>query len=178
MKAYEINIKLNRFKPDTSRDMIIPENITFRELNEIFETSFGFDPFKTYSFSIPGLKLEIMDSKYSTSFQIYSEDTFIDNYFKYFKKINYTHNFSENWVFTIKIKKTVEIDFNYPKIIDYKGDYKLLEGFFGPSHLEDVIYYLKNPKELEDDNQYDFSILEEFDLNEANEELKKYYSEK
>lgn len=171
MKAYEINVKLNKFEFPTSRHILIPQGVTFSKLNDILRLSFGFDAFRTYSFSVDGLNVEITDPRLSDSFKIDSRETYIDNYFKLFKKIDYRYHFTENWMFTIKIRKAVDVDFDYAKILDFEGEFNLLEGFFGPYYVEELICSYYHPEQL-DESRFDLNDLEKFDLDETNNKLK------
>ena len=42
-KGYDVKVRLNNFRPLTWRDLIIPENITFDELDDILKTLWGFN---------------------------------------------------------------------------------------------------------------------------------------
>lgn len=42
-KGYDVKVRLNDFRPLTWRDLIIPDNITFTELDDIMKTLWGFN---------------------------------------------------------------------------------------------------------------------------------------
>ena len=42
MKGYDVKIRLDDFRPLTWRDLIIPEKITFKDLDNIIKILYGF----------------------------------------------------------------------------------------------------------------------------------------
>ena len=64
-KGYDVKVRLNDFRPLTWRDLIIPEKITFDELDNILKTLWGFAGYHLSAFLIKKDNLLIMDGDMS-----------------------------------------------------------------------------------------------------------------
>ena len=128
MKAYDVKVRLDDFRPLYWRDVIIPSGITFEDLNSILKILWGFDGYHLYRFTFQD-GFEVMEDSATET---------IDDYFKSVKKIFWEYDFADGWSFTIEVKKVVESDKDYPVIKRFKGEYELMDdigGVWGFSQL-------------------------------------------
>ena len=176
-KGYDVKVRLNNFRPLTWRDLIIPENITFDELDDILKTLWGFNGYHLSSFFIKAYNLDIMDKKISQDSMIDADydtnTTLINDFFDNYNKITYWYDFGDNWQFDIEIKKKIDYDKNYVTIKRYKGKYNPIEDCKGPYGLSEIVYYAENPDEKDDSYFCELvEYLEEFDMEETQSLLK------
>lgn len=164
MDGYELKIKLDDFKPEISRTILIPKKLLFNELCNILEIIFSFSTLHLSIFSFPGLKIQMWDLNKAHPGEacVDMNNVPISDYFDLFKKCYWTYDLSNNWSFTIKIKKTKKVE-NYPVVKSFMGEFNPLEDF-GQYYLEELLY----------NKNYD--DLTRFNLDEVNNKLKKYYS--
>ena len=149
MKGYDIKIRLDGCRPLTWRDLIIPADITFKQLHEIIQTLFGFNQMHLYAFRIGKYEICINEDEYENFLRndmdeeggLYASKTIINEFFDNYEKISYEYDFGDSWSFTIEIKKSVEYDKKYPTIKRYKGDYNPIEDIGGVYVLMDMIAY-------------------------------------
>ena len=167
MKAYDIKLRLDDFRPLTWRDMIIPSGITFKQLHDIIQIVMDFSDYHLYSFSFKNRRQFILDFNRNIIMEdmdIDSNITVIDEYFDKEKKIYYTYDFGDSWDFTIEIKKTIDSDKPYPILKRYKGDYNPVEDCGGVYSLSELLYYKENPDEdLPDYLEYQMEYLNKID---------------
>ena len=169
LKGYDVKVRLDDFRPLTWRDIIIPSNITFEELDNILKTLWGFNDIHLSAFRFKNKDLFIMDKDMDDAGILEvshdSKDTYIESFFDSNKKIFYWYDFGDDWNFTIEIKKKIDYDKDYVTIKRYKGEYNPIEDCGGVYGLTETIYHAQNPDE------YDGSIycenvkyLETFDM--------------
>ena len=153
MKAYDVKVRLDDFKPLHWRDIIIPSGITFKDLNSILKILWGFDGYHLYEFTFKDVS-DIIDE---------SNDTLIDEFFQNSRKIFWEYDFGDGWSFTIEVKKVMESDKDYPVIKRFRGEYNLLDDIGGVWGL----------KELIDENSDELS---KFDMDFTQDLIKRYDS--
>ena len=64
MKGYDIKIRLDHVRPLIWRDLIIPSEITFKDLSDIIQEIFGLLNYHLYSFSLS------KNTSYSNRFKV------------------------------------------------------------------------------------------------------------
>lgn len=176
-KGYDVKVRLNNLRPLTWRDLIIPENITFMELDDILKTLWGFNGDHLSCFLIRKDNLTIIDKGLSDETMMecdYDADTTIINgFFETYDKITYWYDFGDDWQFDIEIKKTVDYDKKYVTIKRFKGKYNPIEDCSGIYGLSEIIYLAENPGS---EDIYGFEDwvedLEEFDMEHTQRLLK------
>ena len=148
MKAYDVKVRLDDFRPLTWRDLIIPANITFRDLDIILKILWDFAGGHLSQFSFPNEDIFISPNNYHDPFNesIDGSCQIIDEFFDIFKKCYWEYDFGDGWSFTIEIKKTVDLDKDYPVIKRYKGEYNPQDDIGGVWGLEKLIK--NSPDEL------------------------------
>ena len=167
-KGFDVKVRLNDLRPLHWRDLIIPENITFYELDDILKTLWGFNGHHLSMFFVKNENVRIMDDIVAEGCMIDeyldSKTTFIDEFFEKYKKITYWYDFGDDWQFDIEIKKTVDYDKNYVTIKRFKGKYDPIEDCKGIYGLSEIIWYYENG---EDDGSYFSDLVDylcEFDM--------------
>ncbi len=168
-KGYDVKVRLNDFRPLTWRDLIIPDNITFTELDDIMKTLWGFNGYHLSCFLIRKDKLMVTDEDLARETMMgcdyEANTTLISEVFDKYDKITYWYDFGDDWQFDIEIKKKIDYDKDYVTIKRFKGKYNPIEDCKGVYGLSEVVYYAENPDEA--DSSYFCELveyLEEFDM--------------
>ena len=153
MKAYDVKVRLDDFRPLTWRDLIIPANITFNDLDIILKLLWDFAGGHLSQFSFPNENIFISPNNTYDSFNetIDGSKEIIDEFFEVFKKCYWEYDFGDGWSFTIEIKKIIDSDVDYPVIKRFKGEYNPMDDIGGVWGLENLIK--NNPDELTTFNQ-------------------------
>ena len=189
MKGYKLKIQLEtddefeKFDIEKiSRDIIIPENTTMYELHIIIQKLFGLNNMKDYEFSYDDIMSEkVLTHGYIPHRRFCSthEDMnriYLDSFFK--KKISfyYEYDYFSEWVFLVRFIKVVEYDKYYATILNYKGEYNIVENCGGPWGLEYYLKIIKNtPKKLSKHDSNMLEKFEKFDIDKTQEKLKSIF---
>ncbi len=189
MKGYKLKIQLEtddefeKFDIEKiSRDIIIPENTTMYELHIIIQKLFGLNNMKDYEFSYDDIMSEkVLTHGYIPHRRFCSthEDMnriYLDSFFK--KKISfyYEYDYFSEWVFLVRFIKVVEYDKYYATILNYKGEYNIVENCGGPWGLEYYLKIIKNtPKKLSKHDSNMLEKFEKFDIDKTQEKLKNIF---
>lgn len=189
MKGYKLKIQLEtddefeKFDIEKiSRDIIIPENTTMYELHIIIQKLFGLNNMKDYEFSYDDIMSEkVLTHGYIPHRRFCSthEDMnriYLDSFFK--KKISfyYEYDYCSEWVFLVRFIKVVEYDKYYATILNYKGEYNIVENCGGPWGLEYYLKIIKNtPKKLSKHDSNMLEKFEKFDIDKTQEKLKNIF---
>lgn len=167
--GYDVKVRLNDFRPLTWRDLIIPENITFMELDDILKTLWGFNGDHLSCFLIRKDNQIIIDKDLSHETMMGCDydasTTLIDEIFDKYNKITYWYDFGDDWQFDIEIKGKIDYDKKYTTIKRFKGKYDPIEDCKGVYGLSEIIYLSENPQEIDSSPFGDYvDYLEEFDM--------------
>ena len=174
MKAYDVKIKLNNFNPLTYRQILLPDNITFAELDDVLKTIWGFKGLHLSKFSTDD-ELIIMDDDFKSDYDIDydSKQALINDIFKTYDKINYCYDFSEKWEFLVEIIDEIDYDKDYVTIKNFEGKWNLMEDCGGVYNYSRIIYYKKHPEVDMISTLNGMAIfLEEFDMEHVQDLLK------
>ena len=176
-RGYDVKVRMKDMRPIHWRDLIIPENITFYELDDILKTLWGFNGHHLSMFIIRSDNIHIMDDTVADACMemnyFDSRTTIINDFFDKYKKITYWYDFGDDWTFDIEIKKAVDYDLDYVTIKRFKGKYDPIEDCKGIYGLSEVIYYAEHPDEADDSYFSDLTdYLNEFDMEYAQDRLK------
>ena len=167
-KGYDVKVRMINLRPIHWKDLIIPENITFYELDDILKTLWGFNGHHLSMFILKNEKFNIMDGAVADSCMIDnyldSKTTLINEFFDKSAKITYWYDFGDDWQFDIEIKKTVDYDKNYVTIKRFKGKYDPIEDCQGIGGFGEIIYLAENPDESDDFFDDYVEYLDEFDM--------------
>ena len=190
MKGYKLKIQLEtndgfeKFDIEKiSRYVIIPENTTMYELHMVIQKLFGLNNMKDYEFSYDDIMSEkVLTHGYIPHRRFCSthEDMnriYLDSFFK--KKISfyYEYDYCSEWCFLVRFIKILEYDKYYATILNYKGEYNIVENCGGPLGLEYYLKILKNPPEkLSKHDSYILEKFEKFDIDKTQEKLKSIFA--
>lgn len=154
-KGYDVKVRLNDFRPLTWKDLIIPENMTFMELDDVLKTLWGFNGHHLSCFLIRKDKKRIIDDDLSRECMMemdYNANTTqASEIFDKYNKITYWYDFGDDWQFDIEIKKKIDYDKDYVTIKRFKGKYNMIEDVRGAYGLSEIIYCAENPSENNDE---------------------------
>lgn len=160
--SYNLKIKLMGMENEISRELIVPKNITFTTLSNIFNNIFDLTYFNRPAFSFPGLDLKM--SSEDIGERSISSDVELSVYLEYFKKFQWIYLPSKRLIFEVKVKNAKTQTF--PEVIDFKGKYNPLD-YRDVYDLDDMIYKILNNHTPKDD-------LFEFNIEEVNRKLRDY----
>ena len=152
MKGYDIKIRLDNFKPNTWRDLIIPENITFQQLHLIRQELWDLKNKYPYQFTIKKTNIRYLnfeektvENEHSTEENEFdSKEHPISELFDSEENIKYIYGLNEEWSFTITVKKSVEYNEFYPYLKRFKGEYNPIEDCDGINDLSNIIKTYEN----------------------------------
>lgn len=167
--GYDVKVRLNDFRPLTWGDMIIPDNITFTELDDILKTLWDFNGHHLSCFLLRKSDEIIIDDDLAEETMMgmdYNANaTTVGEIFDNHDKITYWYDFGDDWRFDIEIKKKIDYDKDYATIKRYKGKYNPIEDCNGVYGLSEIVYCAENPDEEEYSDFSEFvEYLEEFDM--------------
>lgn len=119
-----LKITLEDTHPPIWRRVIVPDQITFRDLHEIIQVLFGWEGYHLHSFENykHGFMVDCMEEP--QPYSEYEEDKLlIDEYIEQLPWIRYTYDFGDDWNHKIVYEKTdLSYDLRYATLIKYKGD--------------------------------------------------------
>ena len=147
MNGYEIKVSLKDFSPEMWRELVIPENITFYQLDNILKILWNFSGEELSTFIVKPRNILIMDESGKTSLTVDydSKTTLINEFFDKYDIIEYLYDFNDNWNFIIEINSKIVYDKDYPHVKGFKCHYNPLEGCGGLWEFSEVIFFTENP---------------------------------
>jgi hypothetical protein len=145
----KLRIKILNIKPEIWREILIENDITFKELHEIFQFLFGWTNSHLYNFDVSGTLFSIPDQEFE------SDDLDVKNKITEFliekgQRALYTYDFGDNWEHEIEIVDVFkkEKGVRYPKCLDGKRNAPP-EDCGGVPGYEDIIDALKSKNKSE-----------------------------
>ena len=117
--GYQFKITIRGSKPPIWRRIIVPEHISFCDLDDIIEKVFGWTHSHLYEFYIKDWNMRITGAPIMEDED--NAEECIDSWMKVDSEIVYTYDFGDNWEHLIKIEKLVEYDNRYPIVLKSKG---------------------------------------------------------
>lgn len=186
-KYYQIKVSIRDTHPPVWRRLLIPEGITFHELNAIIQLAFDWCGYHLYSFEVgatlheEGIFIELPNiDNWGFRETKNSKTIKIDRYFEEFKRMKFTYDFGDNWIHDILIEKIIEDDekLKYPICTKAKMA-SLPEDCGGPWGYEELMDILsdKNNERYEDMKEWSIGMEEDrtkVDIEDINEKLKEY----
>lgn len=168
MQGYDVKVRLNDFRPLTWRDLIIPANMTFMELDDALKTLWNFNGLHLSCFLIRKDNLIITDEDLAKETMMgcdyEANTTLVSEVFDQYNKVTYWYDFGDDWQFDIEVKKKIDYDKDYITIKRFKGKYNPIEDCSGVYGLSEVVYYAEHPDESDSSMFCDLvEYLEEFD---------------
>lgn len=117
--GYQLKITIKGSHPPIWRRVIIPENITFDDLDDIIEAVFGWTHEHLFSFYFKQLNVYFSGSPMHEPGG--ETDECIDEWLREGGTFQYTYDFGDSWEHTVKVEKITEYDNRYPQVLKYKG---------------------------------------------------------
>ncbi|MCI9075562.1 MAG: plasmid pRiA4b ORF-3 family protein [Dorea sp.] len=161
MTGYQLKITIKGSKPPIWRRVVVPQRISFADLDAVIECIFGWEHAHLYEFYFPKERVYIsmpddFDSDFGADFdeKFDADKACIDSWIEAGDKFEYTYDFGDNWEHTVLVEKLVPYENRYAYVIKSKGPY-MIEDCGG---IWDFYEYIDEACE--------------FDLDEANEKLK------
>ena len=118
--GYQLKITIKGSKPPIWRRIIIPERITFYDLDNIIQALFGWTHSHLFEFYLKEWGSRFTDDE-TMDMDDNSADACVDMWIEEGDTFSYTYDFGDNWEHTIKVEKIVEYDKRYPIVLKYKG---------------------------------------------------------
>lgn len=153
-KSYQLKITIKNSKPPIWRRVLIPDGITFRDLDDIIEEIFGWEHEHMFEFCFD------REMYFTGSPILQSNDTVdeqIDPWLSENESFTYIYDFGDNWIHTIKVEKILEREERFPKVIKSKGPY-LIEDCGGIWGFYDCIEEAQ-PFDKEEANEHLFQLV-------------------
>ncbi len=123
MKGYQLKITIKGSKPPIWRRVVVPEKITFGDLDNIIECVFGWTHSHLYEFQIKSEDICFMpDPEFD---QEDAESELIDEWMWEENKLMYVYDFGDWWEHTILVEKIVDYDSRSAQVLKYKGPYMI-----------------------------------------------------
>ena len=154
MSGYQLKITIKGSKPPIWRRVIVPDQITFKQLHQVIQAIFGWGDMHLHEFEIRNIGVRFVDPDVDGDDDgmfgfpdrgcVYKETQRIDEWLPENPRLVYTYDFGDDWEHLIVLEKTVEYPKRYPTVVKYKGD-NLPEdcGGMRPFDLEDVNEFLQ-----------------------------------
>lgn len=117
--GYQLKITIKDSHPPIWRRVIVPENITFNDLDDIIEALFGWEHDHMFSFYTKKFYEYISGSPMHEPGE--ETDESIDEWIDEGETFLYIYDFGDNWEHTVKVEKIIEYDSRSPRVLKYKG---------------------------------------------------------
>jgi len=117
MKAYDVEITLFGSQPEISRNLIIPQGLTFKDLERIIQKAFSFDGYHSSEFIFENTNETVGSDK----------TAIVDKYLKNNETFYYHYDFGDDWLLLCSVNDITEYDKSYTIFRSYNGDYNPIE---------------------------------------------------
>ena len=132
MTGYQLKITIKGSKPPIWRRVVVPQRISFADLDAVIECIFGWEHAHLYEFYFPKERVYIsmpddFDSDFGADFdeKFDADEACIDSWIEAGDKFEYTYDFGDNWEHTVLVEKLVPYENRYAYVIKSKGPYML-----------------------------------------------------
>ena len=150
MKGYQLKITIKGSSPPIWRRVIVPEKISFEDLDDVIEYIFGWTHDHLFSFVIPKERIYFNGPSEAGDKEAAQEG--IDRWFYEKARITYTYDFGDDWEHAILVEKILDYDKRYPQVVKFKGP-NMIEDCGGIWGFYDVIDQAE-PFDMEGTNEY------------------------
>ena len=117
--GYQLKITIKDSHPPIWRRILVPDHITFFDLDDIIEAAFGWQHDHLFSFIFGDLYEEFMGTPNREESD--TANACIDEWMQEGKSFRYVYDFGDDWVHMIKVEKVIAYEKRYPQVIKYKG---------------------------------------------------------
>lgn len=119
--GYQLKITIKDSHPPIWRRVIVPEHITFYDLDDIIEELFGWTHSHLFAFDFYNGEVEFSGNPMDSEDMENNAEECIDEWMEEGCSFRYTYDFGDDWIHTIKVEKFVEYSERYPKVLKFKG---------------------------------------------------------
>lgn len=120
-KGYQLKITIKDSHPPIWRRVIVPEHITFYDLDNIIEELFGWTHTHLFAFDFYNREVTFTGNPMDLEDGENDAEECIDEWMVEGLTFLYTYDFGDDWIHTVKVEKIVEYNVRYPKVLKYKG---------------------------------------------------------
>ena len=117
--GYQLKITIKNSHPPIWRRILVPDRITFFNLDDIIEKAFGWTHGHMFAFDFQYPAAEFVGSPMHDKQD--TADECIDEWMDEGRSFTYTYDFGDDWEHVIKVEKVVPYDKRYPQVLKYKG---------------------------------------------------------
>lgn len=119
MRGYQLKITVKGSKPPIWRRILVPDKISFHDLDDIIEEAFGWTHSHLFSFYF-----READEYFQGGFMGESEDTAalsVEGWLWEGCTFLYTYDFGDSWEHTVTVERVFPYDRRYPQVVKSKG---------------------------------------------------------
>lgn len=154
MKAFQLKISIKNSKPPIWRRVIVPTGITFSQLSMILNEVMGWSGYHLFEFEFYHKELRIMEDVVDLDMigpcdYLEASTTFIREFMEENDWFTYTYDLGDDWKHRVTIEQVIDDwEYNYPKVIKYKGDCPMEDcgGIYGHYECLDIIGNPSHPE--------------------------------
>ena len=170
--AFVMKITLKGVRPSVWRRVVVPQNMTFQKLGEIFIIAMGWSGYHMSVFEMPktGVQIVMGAGAFGARLGLDAGDLMakkvkLSQFLPREAKFSFIYDMGDYWEHKILIEKVIDdYEFNYPQVTAYKGNCPP-EDCGGSWGYEEM---LENPDDYDEED-----MPTEYDLAEVNKELKR-----
>ncbi len=183
-KAIELKITLNLRNHNVWRKVIVPYNITFKELHEVLQAAFGWRDYHLHDYYIfdeqkPIVNLVCSDDafEYPNEVPMLEEKNIqLSEYIPKYSQIKYSYDFGDNWEHYIIVEGMIEnYSRNYPVCIAGEGNTppEDVGGELGYDVFLEAISDPMHPEYVAMLNWSKMQMYQDFNIDSVNQRLKR-----
>lgn len=117
--GYQLKITIKYSHPPIWRRVVVPESITFNDLDNIIQAVFGWEHEHMFDFYFKKSDVHFGGSPvYEPGGEA---DECIDEWIHKGAAFLYTYDFGDNWEHTVEVESIIEYDNRFPQVLKYKG---------------------------------------------------------
>ena len=150
MSGYKIIMRLVS-NTEMWREVEIPDDINFDELNRIIQVLFGFENSHMWEFTIPKQNSEevFIGEVIRTIDMDEAGDISISEVFGQYTGVTYEYDFGDSWLFLVYKSEETDYDGKTAILTNYAGKYSPSDDFGGTFVFDEIMEALDDEEELE-----------------------------
>ena len=119
MQGYQLKIVIKGSKPPIWRRILVPDKISFRDLDDIIEEAFGWTHEHMFSFYFRESDEDFRGAPIADPTD--TADMSIEGWLWEGCTFLYTYDFGDSWEHAVTVEKVFPYDKRYPQVIKSKG---------------------------------------------------------
>jgi len=175
-EGFVLDIYFNDVEPFTSRTIVVPSGITFKQLHDIIQCLVGLENYHGYQFIDLENDIYFCDEEYMADDELNADDTVIDSYITEVEGLLYEYDFGETIYLSVIFKESVNYDKNYVSILNYTGDYNYVEDCHGTFGFIELLHLMNNPEDADEEELQLINRIKKFDQDKIQQDLIDKYS--